>query len=139
MATNTRKITKNGNGKAKQSNAQERAKTRPEAEDRRAYQEAEVTAAAWGAATRVKVLELSHEAGVLDCIGGRPDKEADYLMLRCVLSSDGVGRFIRAAYELEESLDELLSGDAEPTIPDLAGALRRAGETCIAIGREATS
>jgi hypothetical protein len=72
--------------------------------------------------------ELVHEAGVLDNINSnsRPDRAAAALILRCVLNPDAVGTFIHACYALER-LDDLLSGDAEPSVPDLAAACHEAG------------
>jgi hypothetical protein len=113
---------------AKQTKA-ERVKAQREAEHWQAYQEAQLTAAAFVAAVRVKVLELTHEARRLECIMGHPDKRTEDVMLRCILDPGGVGRFISAAYKLEDSLDGMLAGDAEPVIPDLAGAIRHAAET----------
>ncbi len=96
--------------------------------DVRALQHARLTAAAWVAAIRVKVLELVHEAGALDNLQSHPDAGSAAVALRYVLDAGGVGKFVSAAYALEETLDDLLTGDAEPSVPDLAAACREAGE-----------
>lgn len=69
-----------------------------------------------------------NEAGVLDNILGHPDKTSTALALRCSLDEAGMGKFICAVYALEEVLDELLAGDAEPSAPNLARACWEAGE-----------
>ncbi len=43
---------------------------------------------------------------------------------------------MQTAYELEDMLDNLLAGDAEPTIPDLADACRKAAEANFALYAE---
>ena len=103
-------------------------KARLEAFDRKAFEEAQLTAAAWTAAVRFKVAELVREAARLDALTGHPDRAAGALILRCVLSAAGVGEFIRTVYALEELLDDIFAADCEPLVPDLAGACRRAGE-----------
>ncbi len=131
MAKNTNgKTTRTRTAKAKPDSAE---RLRLEAEDVRAHNQARVVAAAWVAAIRVKVRELAREASVIDNIIGHPDKMGQALVLRCVLNPDGAALFMQTVYELEDMLDDLLAGDAEPTVPDLADACQKAAETHAAL------
>lgn len=119
------KTNTNGTGRVKGKNRTAARAKGPDATAR--CEELDLTAAAWAAVIRAKVMELASEMGRIDNLRSHPDTPpAAVELLFAKIDRNALGKLMAAIEDAERAVEGLFLADALDEVPRLAGACRAA-------------